>query len=129
MALTLSIIDETTGGGSHAAGALELDAPGVTLRDIIRLRLQQEVERFNQSRSEVFRGLVQPEETERILNGIRERRPVAWELQLEKAVAAFESNSLIVLVDDRHITGLDDPVPLKDLSKITFLRLVPLVGG
>jgi hypothetical protein len=129
MALRLSIVDETTAGERHASGALELDVAGVTVREILRLRVQQEVNRFNQSQSEVFRGLVQPEETERILNGIRERRPIQWERQLEKAVAAFESNSLLVLVDDRHITQLDEQVRLTERSNVTFLRLVPLVGG
>ena len=39
---------------------------GVTLREIIRNRVQQEVARFNEADYEVFQGLVQPEESERV---------------------------------------------------------------
>src|SRR5262245_33018005 len=73
MPLTLSIVDETTAGERCSAGAFEFDAPALTLRELIRVRIQQEVKRFNQTESQGFRGLVQPEESERILNGVRER--------------------------------------------------------
>jgi len=129
MALTLSVFDETTAGERRTAGAFQFDAATLTLREIIRLRLQQEVERFNRSQAEVFRGLVQPEETERTLNGVRERRPLDWQKQFEKALAAFQGNSLMVLVDDRQITELDEAIHLTEQTKVTFLKLLPLMGG
>ena len=66
---------------------------------------------------------------ERILNGVRQRPVVDWEKQFAKAVAAFRGNGLLVLVDDRQITELDEPIDLQPETKVTFLKLVPLVGG
>ncbi|MBZ5618692.1 MAG: hypothetical protein LAQ69_08220, partial [Acidobacteriia bacterium] len=88
-----------------------------------------EVERFNRAESDVFQSLVQPEETERILNGVRERRFLQWENQYAKAVTAFNGNGFLVFVDGRQITDLDETIELSVISKLAFLKLVPLIGG
>ena len=129
MALTLAILDETTSGKQRSAGDFCFDAQTLTLRELIRRRVQQEVERFNRWEIEVFRGLVQPEETERILNGVRERPVLNWEKQFDKAIAAFEGNGFLVLVDGRQLIDLDQEVHLTPQTQVTFLKLVPLIGG
>jgi hypothetical protein len=45
------------------------------------------------------------------------------------ALHAFERQRYVVYVDGRQVLDLDDIVPLRLGSKVTFLRLVPLVGG
>jgi len=129
MPLTVSVLDETTAGERRSAGDLQFETSTSTLREVIRRRVQQEVERFNQSDFEVFRGLIQPEETERILNGVRERPLPDWPKQYAKAVRAFQGNGFLVFVDDRQITDLDETLHLTPQTKITFLKLVPLIGG
>jgi len=129
MAFTLSIIDETASGNRWSAGDFRFDAEILPLRELIRRRVQQEVERFNQSDIEPFRGLIEPEATERILNGVRERPVLDEEKQYAKAIGSFQGNGFLVLVDDRQITDLDDNVRLTADTKVTFLKLVPLVGG
>jgi hypothetical protein len=129
MPLSVRVLDETTSGTRRAAGALQLESSTSTLREIIRRRVQQEVERFNQSDVDVFHGLVAPGETERILNGVRERRSLNWQEQFARALAAFSRNGFLVLVDDRQITALDEVIPLTEQTTVTFLRLVPLIGG
>lgn len=129
MPLTLPLRDETTAGESRSAGTFQFDTANLTIREIIRLRVQQEVERFNAADYEVFQGLVQPEESERILNGVRARPVLDWEQQFAKAITAFKGNGFLVLLDDRQITDLDEPLQLTAQSKVTFLRLVPLIGG
>ena len=129
MALTLSIVDETTSGKRRCAGDFHFDTETLTLRELISRRVQQEVERFNRSDVEVFRGLIEPAEIERILNGVRERPVLDWEKQVAKAITAFQGNGFLVLVDDRQITDLDQTVQLTAQTKIAFLKLVPLVGG
>lgn len=42
---------------------------------------------------------------------------------------SFGRNGFVVLVDDRQVTALDERVRLHAGSRITFLKLVPLVGG
>ena len=129
MRLSVPVLDETTSGTRRAAGALQFEGSASTLREIIRQRVQQEVERFNQSDDEPFHGLVETNETERILNGVRERPCLDAQQQFARALAAFERNGFLVLVDDRQITDLDQRVPLTAHSTVTFLRLVPVIGG
>ena len=129
MLLNLSIIDETTAGQRQNAGTFQFDTGTMTLRDLIRVRVQQEVKRFNETESEPFLGLVQPEESERILNGVRERPVLDWEQQYAKAITAFKGNGFLVLLDDRQIDDLDETLHLTERSNLTFLKLVPLMGG
>jgi len=129
MPLNLSIVDETTAGERCSAGAFQFDTGTMTLRELIRVRVQQEVKRFNETESEPFRGLVQPEESERILNGASERPVLDWEKQYAKAITAFKGNGFLVLLDDQQIDDLDETLHLTEQSKLTFLKLVPLMGG
>jgi hypothetical protein len=129
MSVTLNVFDETTAGQRQSAGAFQFDTATVTLRELIRLRVQQEVARFNATERDVFHGLIQPEESERILNGVRERPLPDWEKQFTKALTAFRGNGFLVLIDDCQITDLDQTIHLTAQSQITFLKLVPLVGG
>ena len=68
-------------------------------------------------------------QSERILNGVRESPLPDWEKQFAKAVTAFRGNGFLVLIDGRQITDLDETIRLTAQSQITFLKLVPLVGG
>jgi hypothetical protein len=103
----------------------------VSVRELIRQRVLQEVAAYNERRGEVFQGLVQPTGAERTLNGYRmpKQRTLDATQQVEKALQAFEENGFILLVDERQAAGLDEWVELKPDSQVTFLKLVPLVGG
>ena len=129
MPLTLSVLYETTAGERCNAGVFQFDEATLTLRELIRVFVQKEVERFNETGSEAFRGLVQPDESERILNGVRERPVLDWEKQFTKAIAAFKGNGFVVLLDQRQVTDLDEALHLTPQSQLTFLKLVPLMGG
>lgn len=113
--------------------ALALPVQQITLRELIRARVQAEVEEYNARPSHRFYGLVQPAEAERLLNGyayeLPRGRPLDWRRQVERAVEAFEGNGFIVLVDDRQVTELDAPIAVGPATTVTFLKLVPLVGG
>jgi hypothetical protein len=93
--------------------------------------VQQEVERYNESLPEVFCGLVQPEESERILNGfrLRTRRPLDGSVQFDRACRSFEKNGFLLIVDGRQAIGLDERIQLRPDSEVQFVKLVPLVGG
>lgn len=129
--MTILIFDAPLHGEKIAAGGIRLDAGAVTLRELIRGRLQQEVERYNQSLPETFQGLVQPEESEQILNGFRlkTKRPLDWEAQCRRAWSSFEKNGFLVLLDGKQVTELDVPCDLHENSEIEFIKLVPIIGG
>jgi hypothetical protein len=129
--MTIQIFDAPLHGERTAAGAISLNVGPTTLRDLIRGRLQQEVERYNQTLPGTFQGLVQPEESERILNGFRMKtqRPLDWEVQCRRAYSSFERNGFLVLVEGKQVTDLDSRFDLHEDSEIEFIKLVPLVGG
>ena len=133
MLATLTIRDETTFGfdKNPYVFTLDLEAERVTARELVRERVRREVEDYNARRPEYFRGLVQPSDAERTLNGfrVRERRQLDWEEQYEKALAAFERNGFVLLVDDRQVEDLEQVIELGPRTSVTFLKLVPLVGG
>ncbi len=106
---------------------LSQDAP--TLRDLLRARIDQEVSSYNQHLPEIFTGLVQPEESEQILNGFRlkSKHPLDAERQFTQACHAFTRNGFLVLAGERQITDLDEN--LQPGEPIQFLKLMPLIGG
>ena len=91
---------------------LEFLTDDVTVRELIRERVYQEVKDFNVAGKDVFRGLVQPTESEQTLNGYRlkKQRTLDWEPQFEQACEAFETNRILVLVDDRQAESLTDRI-------------------
>jgi hypothetical protein len=131
VATTITVYDETTSGERTGELTLDFLTERVTAREIIRSRVYQEVTEYNARQPEHFRGLVQPTDAERTLNGyrLRERRRLDWQAQFEKALAAFNRNGFLLLVGDRQLIDLDEEVELRYDSEVTFLKLVPLVGG
>jgi hypothetical protein len=129
--MTIRMFDAPLHGERSAAGGISLDAGPATLRDLIRGRLQQEVERYNKALPETFQGLVQPDESEQVLNGFRmkTKRPLNCEVQCRRAYASFQKNGFLVLVDGRQVTELDSRLDLQEHSEIDFIKVVPLVGG
>ncbi|MEM1448968.1 MAG: hypothetical protein AAF726_09030 [Planctomycetota bacterium] len=130
---TLTVYDETTGGARDEALALTFPTDEITVRALIRERVYQEVKDHNarEASATVFRGLVQPSDAEATLEGYRLRNPrmIDWEPQFELAVAAFEQNQILVLVDDRQAETLDQTLHVRTGTEVTFLKLTPLVGG
>jgi hypothetical protein len=131
MATTVIVRDETTSGERTGELTLEFLTERVTAREIIRSRVYQEVTEYNARQPEHFRGLVQPSDAERVLNGYRlkERRRIDWQAQYERALAAFARNGFLLLAGDRQLLDLDEEVVLRHDTEVTFLKLVPLVGG
>jgi hypothetical protein len=129
--LNVYISDETIPGGRSKARPVTIPQAATTARELIRCRIREEVERHNESPSDVFQGLVQPEESERILNGYRmqTRRPLQWEVQFERACSSFMRNGFLLIVNGRQVVELDEPIELERESEVQFVKLVPLVGG
>jgi hypothetical protein len=136
----VTVVDETTSGRGGAAWELAVAEERPTLRDVIRCRVRQEVERYNAAQEErVFHGLVQPTGAERLLNGygdghdhkyrLAEHRVVDADEHFRLALEAFGRNGFLVLVGDRQVEDLDTVLDLAPEGTVSFLKLVPLVGG
>jgi hypothetical protein len=129
--ITVKIVD-VSGAGRVGTTTLLEDVPSrITLRDLIRTRVRDEVARFNAAPQPVFRGLVMPEDGSPADDGFRlpKQRKLDWERQADRAIEAFGRNGFFVLVGDRQVTELDEELDLTPDSDIRFVRLVQLVGG
>lgn len=127
----VTFVDETTSGSRTDGWGLEIAEERLTVRELIRRRVFQEVAEFNARTPGVFQGLVRPEDAERVLNGyaLRTPRRIDPEAQTELALKAFAYNGFLVLVGDRQVTDPDEQIELALGTEVTFLKLVPLVGG
>jgi hypothetical protein len=106
MTTILTIADQTASGQQTGETVVEFLTETVTVREMIRARVWQEVNDFNHYRPEKFRGLVQPAETEQEFNGPHDARPkrtVDFKKQFDVACTAFDRNGYFVLVDDRQV--------------------------
>jgi len=134
MSTTLKIRDESTvglGADEDRDFTLDVMEGRITVRELIRTRVANEVRDYNLRQPEYFRGLVQPTDAERSLNGfrMRKRRRIDPEKQFELAIKAFYANGFIVLVNDRQVGELEEEIEIRPDTTVTFLKLVPLVGG
>ena len=136
MPVTVTIRDETTAGDVYSQTPLELPSEQMTAREMIRERVYQEVQDYNQgTEDQTFRGLVQPSDAERVLNGNcpeyrpKAKRQIDWKTQFEAACEAFETNRFLLLVDSRQAETLDESFTVSSQTEVSFVKLTPLVGG
>lgn len=136
MSVTLTIRDETAAGNVFSEKPLEFPSERITVRELIRERVYQEVQDFNRAEGEqVFRGLVQPTDTERILNNqrpeyrLKQRRAIDWKEQFEKAIEAFEKNGFFILIDNKQAERLDQKFTVSPSTEVSFVKLTMLAGG
>jgi hypothetical protein len=99
----ITISEEMTTGSKTPDWALEIFEETVRLDELIRRWIFQEVAESGTH--------ADPEERTRVTLG------------------AFGRNAFVVLVDDRQVAELDEEVHLRAGTRVTFLKLVPLVGG
>ncbi len=127
----LTILDETASGNILHRLELEIDQEMLTVGELIARRVHDEVAAYNERQSGTFQGLVQPVESERVLNGYRLRptKLIDAEQQVYRALEAFQNNGFFVLVNDRQAERLDEEVWLGEGATASFLKLTPLVGG
>ena len=132
MSATLTVRDETATGRIFNSFLLEFPADVTTVRELIRTRVEQEVAAFNAAKDAgAFNGLVQPTGAEAVLNGfrLRERRTIDWKEQCEKALEAFERNGFLVLIGEHQAESLEEQIVIRPGTEVSFVKLVPLVGG
>ena len=142
MAATLKILDQHFGmnAAQRTAGVhLRLASERVTAREIIRSRVEVEVDKINQTKlqaeHEAFgRSQMILTEAEQRLNA---KPPKAWiwaksldvEAEVDRATTAFVKRQFLMLLDDRQIEDLDEPIGLRPDSELVFVHLIPLKGG
>lgn len=127
----LTILDETATGSILSRLEVEINQEMLTVRELIARRVHNEVADYNARQTGTFQGLVQPTESERVLNGYRLRptKLIDAEQQTYRALEAFQNNGFFLLVNDRQVESLDEEVWLGAGATASFVKLTPLVGG
>ncbi|MEU2055267.1 hypothetical protein [Streptomyces bungoensis] len=128
---TVTFRDETATGRATAEWQVAGQPARMTVRELIRLRVREEVTRHNARPGDRFHGLVRPDDAETELDGhrLREPRRIDWERQAEIAEHAFLANGFFVLLGDRQAADLDEVVDLDTAPGAVFVKLVALAGG
>lgn len=129
--MTITITDELMNGSITNEVNINFNTDIVSVQEIISERVKAEVELYNQKLPEYFNGLVEPSDAERSLNGykLKNNKKIDVEKQVYIALNAFQKNGFFVLIDNLQAIELDQQVPLMGNTKISFLKLTPLVGG
>ena len=123
--------DETMTGREIGSWILPGLPERITARELLRLRVREEVARFNAAGGPVFHGLVRPAAATETARGFElpAGGRVDWTAQADAACAAFERNGFVMIVGDRQVERLDQIIDLRRDAEVSFIRLVPLVGG
>ena len=137
--MLLLIRDETANGSVTNELTLDVLDETITVRELIRSRVYQEVDEHNRRVRQAaqnavpFNGLVTPTAVEQQLNPSRVGKPSAreidWKKQFETACDAFGRNGFFILVDDRQAEELEESITLRVETAVSFVKLTPLVGG
>ena len=130
-AITLTIKDETASGKTTNEINVSFASELTTVREIINARVSAEVNAYNEKMPEYFKGLVEPGDAERTLNGfkLKAKRKVDAEKQCLIALDAFNKNGFFLLIDNIQSESLDQMVVINTNTSISFIKLTPLVGG
>ena len=129
--MTITINDESAVGKILNQISLQVESETMTVEELIRLRVETEVNKYNAGSDEYYNGLVAPSEAERTLNGykMREKKQIDAEKQVYIALKSFQQNGFFMLVDNRQIENLHDTLYIGDDTTLSFVKLTPLIGG
>ena len=129
--MNIIISDELLNGKVTNQFEILLESNTITVKDLISKRVSVEIDNYNKKLPEYFNGLVEPKDAQRTLNGykLKPKQLIDVEKQIYIALDAFQKNGFFVLVDNQQLEELDQVVILKSTSKISFVKLTPLIGG
>jgi hypothetical protein len=99
--------DETMTGREIDSWTLPGLPDTVTARELIRLRVREEVARLNAA----------------------EGGRIDWESEAAAACTSFTRNGFVMLAGEHQVEDLDELIDLRRGDAIAFIRLVPLAGG
>lgn len=128
-------------GRVEPVGPVTFEKATITVRDLIRARVELELERVSDQSRFALGGLVVPDAVETALNGERgsygfggilARRaaePSALNRLVTEAEKGFTSGRYYLLLGDRQAEALDEVIELDRTGEATFLLLTPLQGG
>lgn len=134
-------------GQVHPAGEVRFPKATATIRDLIRARVELEVERTRDAAGDALASklekLIVPGPVEKALNGDRgvyglgamfmcvegEGGSARLDKLIANAEEGFSLGRYFILFDQHQAEGLDEVIDLDKTGEATFLLLTPLQGG
>ena len=134
-------------GQVHPAGEVRFPKATATIRDLIRARVELEVERTRDEAGDALASklekLIVPGPVEQALNGDRGAYGLGamfmrvegddGSARLDRLIAnaeeGFSLGRYFILFDQHQAEGLDEVIDLDRTGEATFLLLTPLQGG
>ncbi|MBY0547939.1 MAG: hypothetical protein K2W95_11645 [Candidatus Obscuribacterales bacterium] len=130
---TAILVEEKVPGQPPSKGyPVTLPADRITVAQLIRIYVETQVENYNTTRVSTACGENYTSKEELLLNPAKEDKrfkPARCESEVERALVAFQANKIFLLIDGKQASELSEELDLTSSSKVTFLKLVPLVGG
>ena len=130
MALAVRAFDEVPGRPRQTLPALQVASRSVTAGALIRQRVDLELAR---RAAEVPAPRVRDAHPDEVAlhpgRGVPRPHVPDRDAAHRAALAAFTAGRIILLVDDRQVDGAETRIGLTETTEVTFLQLVPLVGG
>jgi hypothetical protein len=136
------LLTDEIGGEVYSVGEVRLHKPVITVRELIGVRVDLELEAHRDREADV-RSRAMPGVSSRELqlnDAEKALRPsifragggegsLARDRMIEAAEQGFLRNRFFILLDDRQAEHLDDQLELDKTGEVTFLLLTPLQGG
>lgn len=124
MNMNLTIHDENLTGSTLNLIRLKIGSRRMAVKELIRMRVYKEVKDFNTRRTSCYRGLVQPQQAEPVLNGFVPRRKskLNAEEMYRVALAAFEKHEYTIYIDDNRVDNPEQHIEVGPHTQVSFLR-------
>jgi hypothetical protein len=119
---SVTIHDRTSTGDPTGTITLPGLPDRITLRELIRTRVREEVARYNLRPWGIFQGFIQE-------IGLPEREPIDWVTRADAAIDLFLANGFIVLVNGAQVVDLETRLDLRGDLDVRFIRLTALGGA
>jgi hypothetical protein len=102
----------------------------ITLRELIRGRVYQEVKDYNATGMKHPMGMQHMSMPQNLpANFSPQAKTADFHTEFDKAIDAFQRSRYFVLVGNQQPIDLDEEIVLRPDTEVTFVRLVYLAGG
>jgi len=127
MSHALLIRDETITGRIESEQTIYFPIAIVSVKDIITQRVKEEVTRRQDIQA--MRAFEEPRDLASRDKKAKSPKNIDVEVQIEKAFQLFNDQQIILLINNRQAEYLEEQVVIMPETVVSFLKLVPLVGG
>lgn len=129
--MEILVKDETFAGKILDEIMLEIERERLTVAELIEAKVAQELHKHQQIQAKQAEGYQQA--VEQTLNPSAKKtmnhKLPDLEQEVYRALEAFQRNQMIITVNDRQVESLEQEILFDSGTEVSFMQLMPLVGG